>query len=129
MICENCGKTVDYDLKFVIRITGIEPVEASLCRECVGSRWVRVSYYHLITKRLIHENKELTMDEKTKKYVELLEELQATLENAKNIEEGDIDVQIGQTMRECRQMVERLRRLKDGDGLTYEPVKQEEPKI
>ncbi len=69
------------------------------------------------------------MDEKIKKYLELLEELQATLENAKKIEEGDIDVQIGQTMRECRQMVERLRRLKDGDGLTYEPLKQEEPKI
>lgn len=69
------------------------------------------------------------MDDKTKKYVELLEELQATLENAKKIEEGDIDVQIGQTMRELRQMIERLRRLKDGDGLTYEPVKQEEPKI
>lgn len=68
------------------------------------------------------------MDEKNKKYLELLEELQATLENAKKIED-DIDVAIGQTMRECRQMVERLRRLKDGDGLTYEPVKQEEPKI
>ena len=68
------------------------------------------------------------MDDKTKKYLELLEELQATLENAKKIED-DIDVAIGQTMRECRQMVERLRRLKDGDGLTYEPVKQEEPKI
>lgn len=68
------------------------------------------------------------MDEKIKKYLELLEELQTTLENAKKIED-DIDVQIGQTMRECRQMVERLRRLKDGDGLTYEPVKQEEPKI
>lgn len=69
------------------------------------------------------------MDEKIKKYLELLEELQATLENAKKIEEGDIDVQIGQTMRELRQMIERLRRLKDGDDLTYEPVKQEEPKI
>lgn len=68
------------------------------------------------------------MDEKIKKYQELLEELQATLENAKKIED-DIDVAIGQTMRECRQMVERLRRLKDGDGLTYEPLKQEEPKI
>ena len=68
------------------------------------------------------------MDDKIKKYLELLEELQATLENAKKIED-DIDVAIGQTMRECRQMVERLRRLKDGDGLTYEPVKQEEPKI
>ncbi len=68
------------------------------------------------------------MGEKIKKYLELLEELQATLENAKKIED-DIDVAIGQTMRECRQMVERLRRLKDGDGLTYEPLKQEEPKI
>ena len=68
------------------------------------------------------------MDEKIKKYLELLEELQATLGNAKKIED-DIDVAIGQTMRECRQMVERLRRLKDGESLTYEPVKQEEPKI
>ena len=68
------------------------------------------------------------MDDKTKKYLELLEEFQATLENAKKIED-DIDVAIGQTMRECRQMVERLRRLKDGESLTYEPVKQEEPKI
>lgn len=68
------------------------------------------------------------MGEKIDKYVALLEELQAMLENAKKIE-NDIDVAIGQTMRECRQMVERLRRLKDGDGLTYEPIKQEEPKI
>ncbi len=68
------------------------------------------------------------MGEKIKKYLELLEELQATLENAKKIED-DIDVAIGQTMRECRQMVERLRRLKDGENLTYEPIKQEEPKI
>ena len=68
------------------------------------------------------------MGEKIDKYVALLEELQATLENAKKIED-DIDVAIGQTMRECRHMVERLRSLKDGDGLTYEPVKQEEPKI
>ena len=68
------------------------------------------------------------MGEKIDKYVALLEELQAMLENAKKIE-NDIDVAIGQTMRECRQMVERLRRLKDGDGLTYEPIKQEEQKI
>ena len=69
------------------------------------------------------------MDDKTKKYLELLEEFQATLENAKKIEEGDIDVQIGQTMRECRQMVERLRRLKDGESLIYENLPKEEPKI
>lgn len=69
------------------------------------------------------------MGEKIKKYKELLDEMQQLMETARVIENGDIDVQIGQTMRECRQMVERLRRLKDGDGLTYEPVKQEEPKI
>ena len=68
------------------------------------------------------------MDEKTKKYLELLVELQATLENAKKIED-DIDVAIGQTMRECRQMVERLRRLKDGESLIYENLPKEEPKI
>ena len=69
------------------------------------------------------------MDDKTKKYVKLLEELQATLENAKKIEDADLYVQIAQTMRELRQMYERLRRLKDSENLTYEPVKQEEPKI
>ena len=69
------------------------------------------------------------MGEKIDKYLALLEECQRTLEAAKKIEEAEIDVQIAQTMRELRQMIERLRRLKDGDGLTYEPVKQEEPKI
>lgn len=69
------------------------------------------------------------MDEKIKKYVALLEEYQRTLEDAKKIEEAGIDVQIAQTMRELRQMIERLRRLKDGESLIYEPVKQEEPKI
>ena len=69
------------------------------------------------------------MDDKTKKYLELLEEFQATLEAAKKIEDADLYVQIAQTMRELRQMIERLRRLKDGENLTYEPIKQEEPKI
>lgn len=69
------------------------------------------------------------MDDKTKKYLELLEELQATLETAKKNEDADLYVLIAQTMRELRQMIERLRRLKDGENLTYEPIKQEEPKI
>ncbi len=69
------------------------------------------------------------MGEKIDKYVALLEEFQATLEAAKKIEDADLYVQIAQTMRELRQMYERLRRLKDGENLTYEPVKQEEPKI
>lgn len=69
------------------------------------------------------------MGEKIDKYVALLEEYQRTLEAAKKIEDADIDVQIAQTMRELRQMIERLRRLKDGENLTYEPIKQEEPKI
>ena len=69
------------------------------------------------------------MDDKTKKYLELLEEFQATLEAAKKIEDADLYVQIAQTMRELRQMYERLRRLKDGENLMYEPIKQEEPKI
>lgn len=51
MICENCGKTVDYVLKLVIRITGIEPVEANLCRECTENTNVRSSYYHLAMQR------------------------------------------------------------------------------
>ena len=69
------------------------------------------------------------MGEKIKKYKELLDEMQPLMETARVIENGDIDLRIDLTMRELRQMVERLRRLKDGDGLTYEPVKQEEPKI
>ena len=69
------------------------------------------------------------MGEKIDKYVALLEEYQQTLEAAKKIEDADIDVRIAQTMRELRQMIERLRRLKDGENLTYEPIKQEEPKI
>lgn len=68
------------------------------------------------------------MGEKIDKYVALLEECQQMLESAKKIED-DIDVAIGQTMRELRQMIERLRRLKGGENLMYEPIKQEEPKI
>lgn len=69
------------------------------------------------------------MGEKIDKYVALLEECQQTLEAAKKIEDAGLYVQIAQTMRELRQMYERLRRLKDGESLTYEPIKQEEPKI
>ena len=69
------------------------------------------------------------MDEKLKKYKELLEDLQKTLEDEKKNQEDGVDLRIGQTMRELRQFIERLRRLKDGDGLRYEPIKQEEPKI
>lgn len=68
------------------------------------------------------------MGKKTKKYKELLEELQKTIEDEKNNQEDGIDIRIGRTMRELRQMIERLRRLKDNE-LVYEPVKQEEPKI
>ena len=55
--------------------------------------------------------------------------MQQLMETARVIENGDIDLRIDLTMRELRQMIERLRRLKDGENLTYEPIKQEEPKI
>ena len=69
------------------------------------------------------------MGEKIKKYKELLDEMQLLMETARVIENGDIDLRIDLTMRDLRQMIERLRRLKDGENLTYEPIKQEEPKI
>lgn len=69
------------------------------------------------------------MGEKIDKYVALLDEMQQLMETARVIENGDIDLRIDLTMRELRQMIERLRRLKDGENLTYEPIKQEEPKI
>ena len=69
------------------------------------------------------------MGEKIKKYKELLDEMQSLMESARVIENGDIDLRIDLTMRELRQMIERLRRLKDGESLRYEPIKQEEPKI
>ena len=69
------------------------------------------------------------MGEKIKKYKELLDEMQLLMETARVIENGDIDLRIDLAMRELRQMIERLRRLKDGESLTYEPIKQEEPKI
>lgn len=70
------------------------------------------------------------MGEKIKKYKELLDEvLLSLMKTARVIENGDIDLRIDLTMRELRQMIERLRRLKDGESLTYEPIKQEEPKI
>lgn len=69
------------------------------------------------------------MSEKLKKYTDLLEELQKALENEKKNREDDIDLRIGQTMRELRQMIERLRCLKDGESLTYEDLPKEEPKI
>ena len=69
------------------------------------------------------------MGEKIKKYKELLDEMQLLMETARVIENGDIDLRIDLTMRDLRQMIERLRRLKDGESLTYEPIKQEEPKI
>lgn len=68
------------------------------------------------------------MDEKTKKYKDLLEELQKTVEDEKNNQEDGIDLRIGQTMRELRQMIERLRRLKDNE-LIYEPVGEQPPAI
>lgn len=69
------------------------------------------------------------MGEKIDKYAALLDEMQQLMETARVVENGDIDLRIDLTIRELRQMIERLRRLKDGENLTYEPIKQEEPKI
>lgn len=59
MICENCGKTVIYESKLVIRFEGIEPVEVRLCRECMGNPRIRASYYHLAVKRKAEANDEI----------------------------------------------------------------------
>ena len=70
------------------------------------------------------------MNEKTRKYMELLEELVTLVgEEKKTGRDDDIDLRITQMTRELRQMIERMRRIKDGDGLTYEPVAQEAPRI
>jgi hypothetical protein len=74
------------------------------------------------------------MDEKKKKaltYHELLLELSRTVAQGLVFEAEDIDVEADGMMRELRQMIERIRRVKDNEQavpeLTYEPepVKQE----
>jgi len=74
------------------------------------------------------------MGEKAKKalaYHELLLELSRTVAQGLVFEAEDIDVEADGMMRELRQMIERIRRVKDNEQtvpeLTYEPepVKQE----
>lgn len=74
------------------------------------------------------------MDEKKKKalaYHELLLKLSRTVAQGLVFEAEDIDVEADGMMRELRQMIERIRRVKDNEQtvpeLTYEPepVKQE----
>ena len=74
------------------------------------------------------------MAEKAKKalaYHELLLELSRTVAQGLVFEAEDIDVEADGMMRELRQMIERIRRVKDNEQtvpeLTYEPepVKQE----
>ena len=64
-----------------------------------------------------------------RKFKKLLEEFQKTLEDEKKDQESDIDLRIAQTMRELRQMIERLRRLKDNEQMIYEPVGEQPPVI
>ena len=74
------------------------------------------------------------MAEKAKKalaYHELLLELSRTVAQGLVFEADDVDVEADGMMRELRQMIERIRRVKDNEQtvpeLTYEPepVKQE----
>ena len=69
------------------------------------------------------------MDEKLKKYKDLLEELLATVEHAKAFDESASDIEIDDMIRELRQMIERLRRLKDNEQMIYEKVGEQPPVI
>lgn len=48
-------------------------------------------------------------------YNNLLTEIGSMVENAKKNQEDGIDTEIATTMRELRQFIERLRRVKDGE--------------
>ena len=48
-------------------------------------------------------------------YNNLLTEIGSMAENAKKNQEDDIDTEITTTMRELRQFIERLRRVKEGE--------------
>ena len=77
------------------------------------------------------------MDEKKKKalqYHELLLELSRTVAQGLVFEAEDIDVEADGMMRELRQMIERIRRVRDSEPppmpeMVYEPTGKEEPKI
>lgn len=69
------------------------------------------------------------MDEKIKKYHELLNELDKMVADAMLFQGQDIDVEIETMMRNLRQYIDRFRRVKDGESLTYEDLPKEEPKI
>lgn len=69
------------------------------------------------------------MDEKIKKYHELLNELDKMVADAMLFQGQDVDVEIETMMRNLRQYIDRFRRVKDGESLTYEDLPKEEPKI
>lgn len=77
------------------------------------------------------------MDEKKKKalqYHELLLELSRTVAQGLVFEAEDIDVEADGMMRELRQMIERIRRVRDSEPppmpeMVYEPTGKEEPTI
>lgn len=77
------------------------------------------------------------MDEKKKKalqYHELLLELSRTVAQGLVFEAEDIDVETDGMMRELRQMIERIRRVRDSEPppmpeMVYEPTGKEEPTI
>lgn len=59
----------------------------------------------------------------------ILEDMIAELNEIVNVEAADVELAAVQAEREIRQALERVRRLKDGETLTYEPTEKEEPKI
>ena len=76
------------------------------------------------------------MDKKKKalQYHELLLELSRTVANGLVFEVEDIDVEADGMMRELRQMIERIRRVRDSEPppmpeMVYEPTGKEEPTI
>lgn len=76
------------------------------------------------------------MDKKKKalQYHELLLELSRTVAQGLVFEAEDIDVEADGMMRELRQMIERIRRVRDSEPppmpeMVYEPTGKEEPTI
>lgn len=68
------------------------------------------------------------MADKLKKYKELMTELSGTVAQGLAFDGDCVEVEVSQMISELRQMIERLRRINDGE-LTYEPTGKEEPTI
>lgn len=68
------------------------------------------------------------MDEDMEKLKDIIEGLECQLDEILQ-NTADVDLAVTQAEREIRQALERVRRLKDGETMTYEAVEKEEPVI